>query len=59
MIRRYLPWLFFAAAVCGLVGCLTAKHVSWAWVGYRIAHLGISLTYVWPQIQHMLHHLHR
>ncbi len=48
MIRRFLPWLFLAAAVFGLATALTAKHISWAWLGYRVVHLLIAVTYLMP-----------
>jgi len=46
MIRRYLPWLFLAAAVFGLIGCLTARHVNVWYAGSRILHVVIALAYL-------------
>ena len=36
MIRRYLPWLFLAAAVFSLVGVLMEKHTNGWFVASRI-----------------------
>lgn len=52
MIRRYLPWLFLIAAVCGLIGCWTTKHISWWYAASRFAHVIIALAYL------PLHHGH-
>ena len=47
-MRRYLPWLFFAAAVFALIGTLTARHVNWFWAASRAMHVLISLAYLMP-----------
>ena len=52
MIRRYLPWLFLAAALFGLAAALTAKHVNWLWVGYRVTHVFIAIAYLIPHHRH-------
>jgi hypothetical protein len=59
MINRIRPWLYLAVAILGLIGLLTEAHANGWFVLAKIGHLGISLSYVWPQIAHMLHHLHR
>jgi hypothetical protein len=51
-MRRYLPWLFLVAAVCGLVGTLTARHVNWWFAASRFAHVLISITYLLPHHRH-------
>ena len=53
MTRRYLPWLFLAAAVFGLIGVLMERHPNGWFVASRITHVLISLAYLMP------HHLHR
>ncbi len=46
MIRRFLPWLFLAAAVFGLIGVLSEKHPNWWYAASRFAHVLIALAYL-------------
>jgi hypothetical protein len=59
MIYRIRPWLFVAVAVFGLIGLLSEAHANGWFVLSKLGHLGIALSYVWPQLIHALHHLHR
>ena len=47
-MRRYLPWLFLAAAVLGLIATLSAKHVNGWWVASKFTHVLIALAYLVP-----------
>ena len=52
MIRRFLPWLFLAAAVFGLIGALTYRHVNYWIVASRFTHVLIALAYLLPHHRH-------
>ncbi len=46
MIRRYIPYLFLAAAVCSLIGYLTYRRVNW-WIAVsKFCHVLIALAYL-------------
>lgn len=47
-MRRYLPWLFLAAAVFALIATLTAKHVNVWYVCARMVRVAISISYILP-----------
>lgn len=51
-MRHFLPWLFLAAAVFGLIGTLTYRHVNWWIAASKFAHVLIALAYL-PLHHHM------
>ena len=48
MIHRAVPWLFFAAAMLGLIGYLVRDRVSWWIAGSKVCRVLISLAYLIP-----------
>ena len=47
-MSRFLPWLFLAAAVLGLVATLSARHVSWWWAAQKATRVMIAVSYLFP-----------
>ena len=41
-----IRYLFLAAAVFALIGCLTARHVNYFWAASKFTHVLIALAYL-------------
>ena len=46
MIRRYIPYLFLAAAVCSVGAALTAKYPNWWRIIGSFLHLAIAMAFL-------------